>query len=83
MDELAIQREIFDGRLNKEKIMGQSRIRKGLFPKHIRIRIPEGGDHVPSSFLAISTPEPPAPDTHNPVRITVNTARPTQFWITF
>jgi hypothetical protein len=47
------------------------------------IKIPEGGDQDPSSFLAINTPEPPAPETQSPVRMTVKIARPTQFWITF
>lgn len=47
------------------------------------IKIPDGGPQFPSSLRAMRTPDPPAPDTQRPVRITVKIARPTQFWITF
>lgn len=43
--------------------------------------IPEGGDHVPSDFLAIRIPEPPDPVIHKPLLIHVKTAIPAAFCI--
>lgn len=45
--------------------------------------IPEGGLQSPFSCRATITPEPLAPDNHNPVRIVVKIANPTAFCITF
>lgn len=44
--------------------------------------MPDGGDQVPSGVLATRTPDPPAPETHRPVRIVVKMARPFAFLIT-
>jgi hypothetical protein len=43
--------------------------------------MPEGGDQVPSDFLAIRMPEPPEPVIHKPLRIHVKTAIPAAFCI--
>jgi hypothetical protein len=45
--------------------------------------MPDGGLHSPSSFLAIKTPDPPAPEIQSPVRIVVKMARPSAFCMTF
>jgi len=39
--------------------------------------IPDGGDHVPSAFLAMRMPEPPDPDIQRPDRMQEKMARPT------
>jgi len=44
-------------------------------------RMPEGGDHVPSDFLAMRMPEPPEPVIHRPLRMHVKTAIPAAFCI--
>lgn len=41
--------------------------------------IPDGGDQVPSDFLAIKIPEPPEPVIHKPLRMQENTAIPAAF----
>ena len=43
--------------------------------------MPEGGDQVPSDFLAIRMPEPPEPVIHRPLRMHVKTAMPAAFCI--
>ena len=43
--------------------------------------MPEGGDQVPSAFLAMRMPEPPEPDIHRPERIHEKMARPAAFCI--
>jgi len=43
--------------------------------------MPEGGDHVPSDFLAMRMPEPPEPVIHNPLLMHVKTAMPAAFCI--
>ncbi len=40
-------------------------------------RMPDGGDHVPSAFLAMRMPDPPDPDIHKPDRMHEKMARPT------
>lgn len=43
--------------------------------------MPEGGDHVPSDFLAIRIPDPPEPVIHRPLLMQVKTAIPAAFWM--
>lgn len=43
--------------------------------------MPEGGDQVPSDFLAIRMPEPPDPVIHRPLRMQVKTAMAAAFCI--
>jgi hypothetical protein len=43
--------------------------------------IPDGGDHVPSDFLAMRIPEPPEPVIQRPFLMQVNTAIPAAFWM--
>lgn len=43
--------------------------------------MPEGGDQVPSDFLAIRMPDPPEPVIHIPFRMHVKTAIPAAFCI--
>jgi hypothetical protein len=46
------------------------------------MRRPLGGDQLPSGRREIKTPEPPAPETHRPVRIVVKIAKATAFLMT-
>ncbi len=43
--------------------------------------MPDGGDQVPSAFLAMRIPDPPEPDIQRPDRTHENIAMPTAFCI--
>lgn len=45
--------------------------------------MPDGGDQLPSAVRPTKMPDPPAPETHSPVRIVVKMASPFAFRMTY